>query len=39
MRHAVSAILYTPANATDISPATFVVVMDVVADRAGVDSM
>ena len=39
MRHAVSAILSTSASATDLGPATFVVVMDVVADRAGVDSM
>ena len=39
MRHAVSAILSTPPNGPDLGPATFVVVMDVVADRAGVDSM
>ncbi len=39
MRHAVSAIRYTPANATDLDPATFVVVMDAVAGSAGVESM
>ncbi len=39
MRHAVSAILSTPASATDFGPATFVLGLDVVADRAGVDSM
>ncbi|CAN5543296.1 hypothetical protein BH09GEM1_BH09GEM1_44150 [soil metagenome] len=39
MRHAVSAIPNTTGNATDLGPATFAVAMDVVADRAGVDSM
>ena len=39
MRHAVSAFLNTTVNATDLGPATFSVVMDGVADRAGADSM
>ena len=39
MRHAVSAIPNTTVNATDLGPATFRVVMDGVADRAGAESM
>ena len=39
MRHAASPILSTAGNATDFGPATFAVVMDGVADRAGADSM
>ena len=39
MRHTVSPILYSPANAADFGPAAFTVVMDVAADRAGADSM
>ena len=39
MRHAASAIRYTTTNATDLGPAPFVLGLDVVVDRAGVDSM